>query len=255
MKEQHTPIKFAIVTTSYNNASFYMDNIKSIASQTYPDWHLYYIDDHSIDETYDLTSSLVKELKIEDKVTLIRNPKRKGSLANTYDIIQTFDPSTVVVLLDGDDMFAHEKVLERVSKAYKDKNIWMTFSQVKKWPMETVEENKEGLDLATKDCSFRDREFAASHLRTFYAKLFQLVKKEDLIHKGEFFPVCADMAFLFPMLEMAVKGHFYYIEEPLYLYNISNPINDHKLRLDLLFETGAIIRSLPRYAPLEKLFE
>ena len=106
--------------------------------------------------------------------------------------------------------------------------------------------------------AFRTYDWVTSQLRTFYAKLFQQIRKEDLLYekegRKEFFPVTWDLAMMFPMLEMASKKHIRYIPQILYIYNIKNPLNDFKLHRSLQIELEYYIRKKPPYAPLERLF-
>jgi hypothetical protein len=66
--------------------------------------------------------------------------------------------------------------------------------------------------------------------------------------------MAGDLAFMFPMLEMASKGHIYYVKEVLYMYNAHNPLNDFRLDKELQAKLNAYIRSRPPYKPLNSLF-
>ena len=100
--------------------------------------------------------------------------------------------------------------------------------------------------------SFRKQPWSASHLRTFYAALFKKIKLEDLLYEGEFFPMASDLAMMFPMLEMS-GNHAHFIKEVLYLYNRSNPLNDHKVDLKLQNACALYARKLPPYKRLKEL--
>lgn len=63
-----------------------------------------------------------------------------------------------------------------------------------------------------------------------------------------------DMAIMLPMLEMSSKGHFRFIKKVLYIYNVENPLNDHRVNAELQRSLDAYIRAKPRYEPLEILF-
>ena len=101
--------------------------------------------------------------------------------------------------------------------------------------------------------------FVSQHLRTFKAELFKKIKTEDLLYEGKFFPVTWDMAFMFPMLEMAAprddhaKNHSLFISDVLYLYRMDNPINDFRVNYDLQKNLDQYIRSKPPYKPIERL--
>lgn len=246
-------IEFVIVTTSYNNEYWCFKNLSSIAEQTYPHFTLRYVDDASTDRTHELVSRLLERPELKSKSTLIRNNERRFALANIYDVIHSLKPHQIVVTLDGDDWFAHPKVLERVAQEYENRETWITYGSFDTNPP-GVQKIKPIADEVMKDASFRTHEFVGHNLRTFYAKLFQLIKKEDLLIQGRFFPMAWDMAFMFPMWEMASQGHVRFIPDLLYIYNLHNPLNDRKIHPQLLVALGNYIRTLPPYKPLEKLF-
>ncbi len=248
------PVEFAIVTPSYNNEYWCSKNLASVAEQTYPHWHLHYIDDASTDGTLEFVQMFIQNEALKNRCTLIHNVQRVGSLANFYSLIHTIDPHKVVVCLDGDDYFSRPDSLEVLAKAYQDPNIWLTYGSFDTDPQKPdICLHPYTKEVCEKN-SFRDDTFSATHIKTFYAKLFQLIKKEDLLIQGQFFPVAGDMAFMFPMLEMASRGHIQFIKEILYIYNVSNPLNDWKYATHACQVADQYIRKKERYKPLERLF-
>ncbi|MDB6081683.1 MAG: hypothetical protein JWO53_955 [Chlamydiia bacterium] len=244
------PVEFAIVVPSYNNASWLSNNLHSIAEQTYPHFHLYYINDASTDDTGELAKLLVAQPGLQGKTTLIHNKERQGSLCNLYTTIHQIDPHMVVVTIDGDDWLSHPQVLEKVAAEYRDESVWMTYGNFESDPpgwrpsqpvLQSTYRNENGNWII--------------HLRTFYARLFQLIKREDLQYNGHFFPIAGDLAFLFPMFEMAHENHSRFINDVLYIYNIQNPLNDFRLHSDAQGFMELVIRERPQYKPLQKLFE
>jgi len=59
-----------------------------------------------------------------------------------------------------------------------------------------------------------------------------------------------DLAFMFPMLEMAQERHCF-ISDILYVYNNDNPINDHKVDTPLQLSTDRYIRQKNRYSRID----
>jgi len=246
--------RFVFVIPSYNNEPWALKNITSCTSQRYSNWHLYYVDDCSTDRTASIVSDYIRINSLENKCTLIRNPKRRGSLANVYNVITQCQPTDIIVLVDGDDYLAHQKVLNVLAGYYLDPRTWMTYGTFVSNPPGWWNNCHPIPEHISKNNAFRSHEWVCGHLRTFYAGLFQRIKKKDLMWQGNFFPMTGDMACIFPMLEMSSKGHIRRITDILYIYNVSNPINDHKTNADLQRYLDGYIRSLPRYEPLERLF-
>jgi hypothetical protein len=78
--------------------------------------------------------------------------------------------------------------------------------------------------------NIRKSNFTLSHLRTWKAWLWKKIDEKDLRDEsGNYWSVAGDLAFMWPMIEMSGLEHFKFIDEVLYVYNESNPINDHKV--------------------------
>lgn len=251
-------VEFAVVIPSYNNAKWVEQNLESVASQTYPHYHVYYVNDRSTDETGHMADAFVKRRKLEDKFTICHNEERAGCpLANFYKIISKLPPDVVVVNLDGDDRLAGPTVLEKLAKVYKSKKkkVWMTYGSFASEPAGYPNFCAPFPRHVLKENAFRSSPFISSHLRTFYAKLFQKIKKEDLFYQGKFCQLAGDVALMMPMLEMASKGHIHFMSDILYIYRIDNPLNEFRVDNNLLrVEIEKHVRALPRYKPLKKLF-
>ena len=90
-------------------------------------------------------------------------------------------------------------------------------------------------------------------MRTFKAKLFKHIKKEDFYDpKGKWLDMAWDLSFYMPFVEMA-GHHGRYIHEILYIYNNENPISDFRLNVGRQGALDHFIRSKPRYPKLESL--
>ena len=57
---------------------------------------------------------------------------------------------------------------------------------------------------------------------------------------------------MFPMLEMAGAKHYRYMTDINYVYNNFNPINEHKVDLNMVNNHANRIRSKPKYKLLER---
>lgn len=266
--EPPTEPEFVIVVPSYNNGcnnnNLCLKNLTSIVSQTYPKFSVIYVDDCSSDDTASLVDTFVSQNHLENKVKVVHNTERKGALRNMYETIQAIDPYKIVVLVDGDDMLAHDGVLNYLAQVYMDKNIWITYGSLKTFtqghfkhyphtPSEIIFRPypPSARNLATH--SFAWYQAMWIHPKTFYAKLFQCIKKKDLLYKGEFYPVSSDIAIMRRMLEMACPNHFKPIQEILYHYYVSS-ISDCEIRRPLQLECEKEIFSKPNYKPLTTLF-
>ncbi len=239
-----------VVICSYNNSQWYERNLDSVRTQSDGNYRVIYIDDASPDGTGSLVKQYLKKNNFESKVTLIKNEKRVGTLANLYNAIWMCAPSDVIINLDGDDWFAHVDVIAHVRRAYADPNVWLTYGQFIYWPSNEKGFAEEIPAHIIQENSFRTAHYGTTALRSFYAGLFHHIKKEDLLYDGKFFNVTHDLAIMFPMLEMAGE-HSRFLPEVNYVYNIQNQINDYKVRLDEQAEADRYIRKKEKYQPLQ----
>jgi glycosyltransferase involved in cell wall biosynthesis/SAM-dependent methyltransferase len=242
--------KFVIVIPSYKNEKWCEKNITSTLNQNYPNYRVIFTDDCSPDNTFNRVSEIVSNHPNSQRFTLIRNTERIGALANLYNMIVSCRDDEIILTLDGDDWLAHDNVLTRLNEVYADGSIWMTYGQyknstdgalgiAKSYPAHVVAENR-----------FRESQWAASHLRTFYTWLFKKINKDDLMQDGKFFSMTWDFAIMFPMLEMS-GSHSKFLSDVLYVYNLDNPINDHKVNARLQQNLDRHIRAKTKYGKLE----
>jgi len=246
--------RIAVITASYQNKDYYRWSLDSLFAQDHDDWYCLYTDDRSADATGDFVEHYIQEKGFQDKVILVKNTVRKGAMENQYNMIHSCAATDVCVILDGDDALAHPGVLSFISDTYEKEDVWLTFGQFQEWPGGGRGFCHPMPDSIIQTNAFRQYQDIPSHLRTFYAGLFQRIKKEDLMYNGAFLQMCADMAAMIPMIEMANKHHKF-IGQILLLYNARNPINDHKVSKQLQRTLDIHIRSLRPYAPLEALFQ
>lgn len=261
-KKKTSNCEFAIVMPSYNNEKYYEENLNSVCWQnsTNP-YHIYYINDYSTDSTGKLVAEFIEKNGLEEKVTLINNEVNIGGGANIYNTIHKYiEDHKIVVLLDGDDLFVDNDVLLTLEKYYKDPDLWITYGRFQAFPEEDFGGTKIPDWVLEKNQLRTTRIRAvATHLRTFKAGLFKKIKKEHFYYKGEFMRVAWDLAFMFPMLEMASprnskgKNHSLFIEKILYLYRYNNPLSDFRIREALQLEVDNYIRSLEPYQSIEEL--
>ncbi len=244
---------FVIVIPSYNNKDWYKKNLNSVLFQDYRNYRVIYIDDASSDGTAALVESYIKENNQEKRVSLRKNEKRHLALANLYQAIHSCKPDEIIITVDGDDWLASDKVLSYLNTIYSDPDVWMTYGQFIYYP----EERHGYAELVPEEVllknGVREHPGGPTHLRTFYAKLFQMIHKEDMLQEGNFFPMAWDVAFLLPIMEMA-GTHARFIPDVLYVYNTSTTLHDHLVNPSLQVSLDAMIRKQKKYQPVEKIW-
>jgi len=220
---------FKIVVPLYNVEKWIKICIRSVKAQSYKNFECILMDDISSDKTAEI---IEREIQNDPRFRLIRNTEKAYALKNIYDGITLMAPSDedVIITLDGDDWLSSPDVLSTLNKRYNETDCWITYGSYAEYPggMRGKFARQIPLEYITNQ-QLRVQAWMSSHLRTFKYKLWRQIKKEDLLDtEGNFYRMTWDLAFMFPMLEMAgLKSQ--YIKDVLYIYNISNPLNDHKI--------------------------
>lgn len=243
---------FAVIIPSRNNSLWYERNLEALRTQNYDNWHAIYINDASTDDTRQKVENFIEKYQLQDKITLINNETKQGAMSNIYKAVHMCNDTDIVVNYDGDDWFSGPDSLTILNQAYEDENIWMTYGSYSVYPT-AVKGDCTGPvshDVIASNSYRSSPCLCTGHLRTFYAWLFKCIKREDLQINGVFFPMTYDLAMMYPMLELS-GGRFKYILDVLYVYNIETPYNDCKVDGSLQHRLDKIIRSRPRYQPLE----
>ena len=214
---------------------------QSMISQQGVEWGAVVVDDASTNGFGDYAKMLLTDHA--NRVTLIRNERRRGTLYNTWRSVTRVcaNSETVIITLDADDALTGNHVLERVRAEYDDGADATVGSMLR-------------LD---KDASYRvsfdnPRWWDSSvwqHLRTFKKRLFDAIAVGDFKIDGEWINRAADWAFMIPIIEMAANPRF--IPDRLYLYEPAVP-KDECGRQERDYVIGRILSKTP-YAKLKQV--
>ncbi len=248
--------EFVVIIPSYKNMQWFKKNLDSIMMQenTYTKWRMIYIDDKSPDGTGAAVAAYVKERGFEHKITVIQNEVRVGALANIYNAVHSCADHEVACTVDGDDRIIVPDLFCILNKLYADSSVWMTYGQYQEYPVTKTGQCQPMPRWVIEQQAFRKIPWITSHLRTFYVKLFKKILPEDLLFNGKFFSTAWDLAFMFPMLEMAGE-HIKFNPTIVYEYNMDNPLNDFKQDRELQERIERYVRKKPCYDRLKNLFE
>ena len=231
-----------ILTTSYNCENFIEKSLMTIMTQRFKDFTCYITDDLSTDNTVEI---IKKTIQGDDRFVLIENKTKMYQPGNYDQVIRGLNvpDDEICVEIDGDDWLPNSNVLGLINETYQDENVWMTSGSF------TYHNGTPGFaSPPTTIENLRKQTFTLSHLRTWKSWLWKKIKENDLKDSdGEYWSVAGDLAFMFPMLEMAGMEHFKFVSEKLYIYNESNPLNDHKINMSNVVKTTNFIRNKPSY--------
>ena len=227
-----------ILTTTYNCENYVEKSLLTIMTQRFKDFKCYITDDMSTDKTVDI---IKKTILGDDRFILIENKQKMYQPGNYDQVIRGLDipDNEICVEIDGDDWLPNSNVLSFIDDVYKDENVWMTSGSFK------YHDGRPGFANPPKNfTNIRKQTFTLSHMRTWKSWLWKKIKEKDLKDDGgNYWSVAGDLSFMFPMLEMSGENHFKYISDVLYIYNESNPLNDHKVNMGKVSSTVNIIRN------------
>ena len=244
-------IHFKIIVPFYNVEEWIRKCVLSVKFQDYKNFQCVLIDDMSTDNSVEKIKKITKG---DNRFVLIENKEKKFALRNIYDGILESSPSDedVIITLDGDDWLASKSTLSKLNSIYNKEDCWITYGSYVEYPARTTGKfSRQIPKQVIKNRLLRRYEWCSSHLRTFKYGLWSKIKKEDLLDRdGNFYKMAWDLSFMFPMLEMA-GNRSYYVDDILYVYNLSNPLNDHKQNEVLQRTLEIEIRSKPTYPSLE----
>jgi len=242
-----------VIVPVYNSEKWISKTIESIKNQTCKNFECLIADDMSTDNTANV---IMENIKDDERFSAVINTERKYALKNVYDGFKKLGTheEDILVTVDGDDWLYNEFVFDKLNKVYEERDCLLTYGSFLEYPsgqthayyLEPYSQHVIGNNL------FRESPWKASHLRTFKKKLFDRLKKEDLMdaNTGKFYDAAGDLAQMYPLIEMA-GDRSAHIRDILYVYNKQNPLSEMYCKLQHHLAVGNIIKKLPKYTKIE----
>jgi len=111
-----------IILPNYNKSDFLEEAINSVLKQTYKNWHMYIIDDHSNDNSW----SVIKGFSHLNNITDIRLSKNMGpSFCRNYAM--RISKSKYISFIDSDDTWENFKLEKQINFMEKN-NLYFTYT-------------------------------------------------------------------------------------------------------------------------------
>ncbi len=213
-----------IISCFWNAECFIEECVNSVKRQSVNDFKMYLIDDLSTDNTVDKIQSLIAN---DARFTLIVNKEKKFKIRNMDDILRNKNiicDEDIIIELDGDDALYGNHVLEKIQLEYSiNPTLWLTNGNF------IYKNGRKGFCAEVNPKTVRGDNFTFCHLKTWKAHLWRKIQPKDFFHSwGNPIIVAPDLAYCYPMIEMAANGHYKFISDILYLYNDESPFNEFK---------------------------
>lgn len=116
--------KISIVTPVYNAASYLEKTAEMVKRQTYTDWELIFVDDHSTDGSLEILERLAAG---DDRITLMRQEDGVKGPACARNLGTQHAVGRYLAFLDADDIWREDK-LEKELSFMKEKNAAFVFT-------------------------------------------------------------------------------------------------------------------------------
>ena len=248
---------FKIIVPFYNVERWIKATVNSVKAQSYTNYQCILVDDMSTDSSTQVARDAISN---DDRFLLIENKEKKYVLQNIVMAIETSCPEDedVIVILDGDDWLYGKDVLATLNDTYSTKDCLLTYGSYVEYPSGVRGKfSKQVPQHVVENNLFRKAEWMTSHLRSWKFSLWDKLDhrksfvEPDVIDEKNHFANCWDLAYMFPLLELAGNKTLF-IPKIMYVYNRQNPLNVDKLdhSTQLLMERK--IRNMESYDPIYK---
>lgn len=211
---------FVIMIFADENNVFCEKNLHSIFSQKYPYFRVVYIDSGKGVSNYTKAQNVIAELGYKDKVTFIRSVDEDKFFNTFYEVIHSCKDEEVIIHLEGTDWLANDDVLERLNKAYKDPDVWLTYGDYMDYPSLKKQELEPTINRTLRDFRATKTPWMLSHLKTYYAGLLKQLtpSAEGLKEKA----ISTEDKMLMLSLLKIGKWHVRFIPEVLSVHQENN---------------------------------
>jgi 2-polyprenyl-3-methyl-5-hydroxy-6-metoxy-1,4-benzoquinol methylase/glycosyltransferase involved in cell wall biosynthesis len=213
--------------------------LDSVLRQERTDWGAVVFDDAS----YPAWSEMQRDLcsAHSSRITFIRNPHRRGLLANTIEAIRVHcgRPDAVMITLDADDCLIGSQVLDILDAAY-SQGADMTVGSMCRT------DKKARYPACFEEPRAHRGGNVWQHLRSFRKSLFDAIPDDYLRLDGSYVELASDWALMLPMAELAVSPRW--IEQALYLHEPGGARDPETIR-----QRELVIAALIARAPLQRM--
>ncbi|WP_068467897.1 glycosyltransferase family 2 protein [Candidatus Protochlamydia phocaeensis] len=244
--------RLKIVIPSFNSVKYLPKTLHSIETQTFKAYDVCIVDDAS---TIPQQRQIIEEFcQRHSSWRALFHSHNQGALVSIIDGINGLDcqDEDVIVIIDGDDWLANDQALQIIADTYQSPDVYLTYGSFETYPKDCINITYAapiGEEVIEKQL-YRHIRWVFHHPKTFKYFLWKQVKDEDLRNgEGNYYMVTSDRALFYPLLEMAGR-HIRFIDKILYIYNLENPLNDHKINRDEQYFEELYIKSRTKYPPL-----
>jgi len=242
------PNRVTVVVPFHNPGAFLDVCLSSLLRQDHPDFRVVLLDDASTDGSSERVPA------DDPRFTLVRNEERRGGAYNLHvAFTEHCIEDDIVVHLDGDDWLAVPDALSFIDAAYRAHGCHVLYGQYR--------QSDGHLGRARPFADARDFRrlrdvWYTTAVRTFRAALYHRIAEQDPDYacmkdaRGGWYQEAMDMAYMYPVCEIAGFQRVRYNPRVLYVYNVANPLSVHRTRRAEELRAAKEIAAKPRFEPV-----
>lgn len=214
---------FAIVLVAHNAAPWCERALRSLFEQDYDYFRVLFVDDGSMDGTFERAQEFIVDNGLEERALAMRNETRTGFSASLYRAAEICLDKEIVIPLDASNWLAFEGAISRLNRVFQNPDVWIASGTSVEYPLYRLCEPP---SLDAKEIRRKGYQISQEYsFLAFYAGLFKSIRLPDLFIDGKFAE--SALAWQIPLFEMA-GGRCRTLSEPF------------------LFENRAQLRRTPR---------
>jgi len=217
--------KFVFVIPAFNCVEDIDKTVFSVIAQSYDDWEMIVLDDLSTDNTGDRVEEISSALKLQDKITVIKNKEKHGEVRNTLKAAKLTNDDDVIVRLDAGDWLTENDtlyILDQVYSEYDPAVVWTAH----RWAY--TSQNISG--PLPDDANVYQHPWVSSHLKTFRKSAINGINENNFKDaNGNYIMIACDQAVFLPILHKAFLDEKKRIFIPVCCYHYNIDLNNPKL--------------------------
>lgn len=209
---------FAVVVVAHNAAAWCERALRSVFEQDYDYFRVLFVDDASMDDTFERAQEFIVDNGLEERVIAVRNETRAGFTGSLYRGVQACLDKEIVIPLDACNWLAFEGAISRLNRVFQNPDVWIARGAFVDYPLYELCEAER---LEVKDIERKGYRLSKpAPFLAFYAGLFKSIRLPDLFHEGTFAE--NSLAWQLSLLEKA-GGRFRTLAEPFLFENRAYP--------------------------------
>lgn len=209
---------FAVVLVAHNAAAWCERALRSVFEQDYDYFRVLFVDDASVDDTFERAQQFIVDNHLEERVVAVRNETRAGFTASLYRAAEICLDKEIVIPLDACNWLAFEGAISRLNRIFQNPDVWIAWGSSVDYPLYELREAPKFDFEEIRRKGYRLSEPAP--FLAFYAGLFKSIRLPDLFTDGMFAE--SALAWQIPLLEKA-GGRCRTLAEPLLFENRAYP--------------------------------